>query len=152
SCAPPLGDQRGRAERPLATDAVRGAWAAPLSVDGCRGSERRRKGAILPSWRTHAPLGDVQRLDASPPLAERNHRHDFLPPRSACVAGDFPVPSVTLIRVRMRNQTPRRQKKRLGRPPRTEAVSHDEIIDAVYRLMKEKPLDDVSMDEIARSA
>ena len=52
----------------------------------------------------------------------------------------------------MRKRTARQPKKRLGRPPRTEAVSHDEIIDAVYRLMKEKPLDDVSMDEIAASA
>jgi len=52
----------------------------------------------------------------------------------------------------MRNHTSRRPQKRLGRPPRTEAVSHDEIIDAVYRLMKEKPLDDVSMDEIASRA
>ena len=43
-------------------------------------------------------------------------------------------------------------KKRPGRPPRKEAVSHDAIIDAVYRLMKEKPLDDVSMDEIAKRA
>src|SRR5215471_16496058 len=52
----------------------------------------------------------------------------------------------------MRSHNSRVSRKRRGRPPRTEAVSHDEIIDAVYRLMKEKPLDDVSMDEIARSA
>jgi AcrR family transcriptional regulator len=52
----------------------------------------------------------------------------------------------------MRNHTSRQPKQRRGRPPRTEAVSHDEIIDAVYRLMKEKPLDDVSMDEIASRA
>jgi len=39
-----------------------------------------------------------------------------------------------------------------GRPPRSEAVSHDRIIDAVVLLAREKPLDDVSMDEIASRA
>src|SRR5262245_10645371 len=52
----------------------------------------------------------------------------------------------------MQDHTTRPTKKRLGRPPRTEAVSHDQIMDAVYQLMKDKPLDDVSMDEIARHA
>jgi AcrR family transcriptional regulator len=42
--------------------------------------------------------------------------------------------------------------RRRGRPPRAEAVSHDQIIDAVYRFVRERPLDDVSMDEIARRA
>jgi AcrR family transcriptional regulator len=41
---------------------------------------------------------------------------------------------------------------RLGRPPRSEAVSHKKIIDAVFQLMREKPLDAVSIEEIARRA
>lgn len=50
------------------------------------------------------------------------------------------------------NQSPGKTTKRRGRPPRTEAVAHDQIIDAVYELMREKSLDAVSMEEIAHRA
>jgi AcrR family transcriptional regulator len=49
---------------------------------------------------------------------------------------------------RQSRQAPRRR----GRPPRAEAVSHDRIIDTVLQIMREKPLDDVSIEEIARRA
>lgn len=42
--------------------------------------------------------------------------------------------------------------KRRGRPPRSEAVSHGRIIEAVFELMRERPLDDVSIEEIAHRA
>jgi AcrR family transcriptional regulator len=42
--------------------------------------------------------------------------------------------------------------KRRGRPPRSEAVSHEQIIDVVFQLMRERPLDDVSIEEIAQRA
>src|SRR5262245_5557205 len=42
--------------------------------------------------------------------------------------------------------------KRRGRPPRTQAVSHTRIVDAVVRLIREKSLDEVSIEEIARRA
>jgi AcrR family transcriptional regulator len=42
--------------------------------------------------------------------------------------------------------------KRRGRPPRSEAVSHGRIIEAVFELMRERSLDDVSIEEIAHRA
>ena len=45
-----------------------------------------------------------------------------------------------------------RSTKRRGRPPRTQAVSHTRILDAVVRLIREKPLDEVSIEEIAQRA
>ena len=42
--------------------------------------------------------------------------------------------------------------KRRGRPPRAAAVSHDQIIETVFQLMRTKCLDEVSMEEIARRA
>src|SRR5215470_5940091 len=42
--------------------------------------------------------------------------------------------------------------RRRGRPPRTQAVSHARIVDAVVRLIREKSLDDVSIEEIAQRA
>jgi AcrR family transcriptional regulator len=42
--------------------------------------------------------------------------------------------------------------KRRGRPPRSEAVSHGRIIEAVFELMRERCLDDVSIEEIAHRA
>jgi AcrR family transcriptional regulator len=42
--------------------------------------------------------------------------------------------------------------KRRGRPPRTQAVSHARILDAVVRLIREKSLDEVSIEEIAQRA
>lgn len=41
---------------------------------------------------------------------------------------------------------------RRGRPPRSEAVSHGRIIEAVFELMRERCLDDVSIEEIAHRA
>jgi AcrR family transcriptional regulator len=42
--------------------------------------------------------------------------------------------------------------RRRGRPPRSAAVSHKQIIDAVFQLMRRKSLDDVSIEEIAERA
>ncbi|PQV62923.1 transcriptional regulator, TetR family [Abditibacterium utsteinense] len=39
-----------------------------------------------------------------------------------------------------------------GRPPAMAAVSHDAIIDATYRLLQEKPMRAVTIEEIARRA
>src|SRR5262249_25843309 len=42
--------------------------------------------------------------------------------------------------------------RRRGRPPRMQAVSHARILDAVVRLIREKPLDEVSIEAIAQRA
>ena len=45
-----------------------------------------------------------------------------------------------------------REKKRRGRPPRAAAASHDAILDAVYDLLHEKSVRDLTIEEIARRA
>src|SRR5580704_17860665 len=42
--------------------------------------------------------------------------------------------------------------KRLGRPPRSAATSHSEIIDAVFELLHKKSVFDLTMEEIAQYA
>jgi AcrR family transcriptional regulator len=43
-------------------------------------------------------------------------------------------------------------KKRRGRPPSAAAASHDAILDAVYDLLHEKPVRDLTVEEVARRA
>ena len=49
----------------------------------------------------------------------------------------------------MKNLSPARRK---GRPPSTMAASHDAIMDAVYDLLQEKSVRDLTMEEVARRA
>src|SRR5260370_5670289 len=44
------------------------------------------------------------------------------------------------------------QRGRKGRPPREMAASHDAIIDAVYSLLQEKSVRDLTMEEVAKRA
>jgi AcrR family transcriptional regulator len=44
------------------------------------------------------------------------------------------------------------EKKRRGRPPSAAAASHDAILDAVYDLLHEKSVRDLTIEEIARRA
>jgi AcrR family transcriptional regulator len=43
-------------------------------------------------------------------------------------------------------------KKRRGRPPRAAAASHDAILDAVYDLLHERSVRDLTIEEVARRA
>ena len=45
-----------------------------------------------------------------------------------------------------------REKKRRGRPPRAVAAAHDAILDAVYDLLHEKSVRDLTIEEVARRA
>jgi AcrR family transcriptional regulator len=45
-----------------------------------------------------------------------------------------------------------RQKKRRGRPPSALAASHNTILDAVYNLLHEKSVRDLTIEEVARRA
>src|SRR5260221_14767323 len=44
------------------------------------------------------------------------------------------------------------QRGRKGRPPSEMAASHDAIIDAVYSLLQEKSVRDLTMEEVAKRA
>src|SRR5437660_8914987 len=44
------------------------------------------------------------------------------------------------------------EKKRRGRPPSAAAASHDAILDAVYDLLHEKSVRDLTIEEVARRA
>ena len=61
---------------------------------------------------------------------------------------DFPLRSVNIISMK-KNPLPAVRK---GRPPRQTAESHAAIMDAVYALLQEKSVRDLTMEEVAKRA
>jgi AcrR family transcriptional regulator len=61
---------------------------------------------------------------------------------------DFTLRSVKMMSMK-RNSLPAVRK---GRPPRQTAESHAAILDAVYALLQEKPVRDVTMEKVAKRA
>src|SRR5260370_41895757 len=53
---------------------------------------------------------------------------------------------------RVRAMVKKNEKKKRGRPPSATAASHDAILNAVYNLLHEKSVRDLTIEEVARRA